>query len=98
MSTNTCATCRFVLRDGKEMVCRRNPPTLNVVIVPAPPPRVNALMPMPISGFPPVNDGMWCGAYQGNEAAVMVAADMSRLWSGNGQIAGGLRDDTSAAT
>lgn len=59
----SCATCRFSHRSHGDLLCRRNPPQLSVVLGPAPPPRVDQMMPLPFCGFPPVNDRMWCGEY-----------------------------------
>ena len=60
----TCADCRYVGYDGKQALCRRYPPQVSVLMTPAPPPRVGAMMPQPFATYPPIDITSPCGEYE----------------------------------
>lgn len=60
----TCGRCRHSFVVQGDMVCRRFPPQMSIVLVPAPPPRVGQMMPTPLAGWPPVNATSSCGEFQ----------------------------------
>jgi hypothetical protein len=59
-----CRRCRHHGVEGTDVVCRRFPPQVTVVLVPAPPPRVGQLAPQPFATFPPVVPEHPCGEFQ----------------------------------
>ena len=60
MPTPTCSTCPCMARDGGQMMCTRNPPTLTITTRPAPPPRINTLVQVPVVSHVPVNPTLVC--------------------------------------
>ena len=64
---DTCSACQFRHQDtDRDIVCRRYPPAVSIVMVPAPPPRTG-IAPMPIASYAPVRDDMRaCGEFRGN--------------------------------
>ena len=72
--SETCGQCRFAWMEGRELVCRRNPPTVTVLMVPAPPPRVGQLMPQQMVTVPMVLATHWCGEFQKSVKAGLEAA------------------------
>ena len=67
----SCVTCEFGVMEGKDRVCRANPPQATVIAVPVqqdiPGPqgmrRVQGMQMQVHAVFPPVQDGQWCGRY-----------------------------------
>lgn len=59
----SCRGCRWHAVEKPDVVCRRYPPQVTVLMVPAPPPRVGQLQPMPFATFPPVNPDAPCGEW-----------------------------------
>lgn len=59
----TCPKCRWAFVDGREITCRRNPPQVSIIMVPAPPPRAGQIMPQALAAFPIVHPDMWCGEH-----------------------------------
>jgi hypothetical protein len=62
----SCARCEHVFREGPNLKCRRYPPTLHVLLVPKPPPALDAGRPViqHIVDFVPVQPTMRCGEYK----------------------------------
>ncbi len=58
-----CGSCRFVWMEGAELACRRYPPGVQVVMVPAPAPRVGQMMAQQMIVIPSVRPDFWCGEY-----------------------------------
>lgn len=58
-----CKACFFVFQEPGDLVCRINPPQVTIVLVPAPAPRVNQLIPQAFAAFPSVKPDMWCGKW-----------------------------------
>ena len=58
-----CKVCRWMWMDGHDMVCRRYPPQVSIIMLPAPPPRVGQMMPQVLAAFPVVQEAMWCGEW-----------------------------------
>jgi hypothetical protein len=63
MKPEICSQCRFAVKDGPDLSCRRSPPHGTVLMVPAPPPRTGQLMPQVLTSFPIVRSDMWCGEF-----------------------------------
>jgi hypothetical protein len=59
----SCLQCRFHGKEGADVVCRRYPPQVTVLLVPAPPPRVGQFSPQPFSTYPPVQPSHPCGEW-----------------------------------
>lgn len=64
----SCRTCRWHATEQQDVVCRRYPPQVSVLMVPAPPPRVGQLQPAPFATFPPVNPEAPCGEWTAQRA------------------------------
>ena len=64
MRAQSCSNCRFFnkLGDG-DQECRRRVPQSTVLMIPAPPPRMD-FMPRPFSSFPLVQPDQWCGEWE----------------------------------
>ena len=60
-----CSRCRHGYMDGGELVCRRNPPQVTIVLVPNPSSlsRGHGLTPQILAGFPNVTGDMACGEF-----------------------------------
>jgi hypothetical protein len=63
-----CVKCRFSTHEGRDMVCRRMPPSATIIMVPAQAPRVG-LQPQVVAACPVVRPGMWCGEFVERGAA-----------------------------
>jgi hypothetical protein len=59
----TCQACRCVWMEGNELVCRRYPPTVQIILVPAPAPRVGQMMAQQMAMLPPTRPDGWCGEF-----------------------------------
>lgn len=70
----SCGRCRFAWMEGKELVCRRNPPTVNVLLVPAGPLRPGQLVPQQMVTVPMVIASHWCGEFRESVKAGLEAA------------------------
>lgn len=57
-----CKACRWSFVDG-ELTCRRNPPQVSILMIPAPPPRVGQIIPQVLAAFPIVRPDMFCGEW-----------------------------------
>ena len=63
-----CASCEFGVKEGNDLVCRRNPPQSTFLamqtMVPGP---MGRLVPgfeiKPFTGFPVMRPDQWCGEY-----------------------------------
>ena len=64
MPKDSCARCAFVSFDGRELQCRRLPPSTHIVMVPAPPPRTGQMMPQQLVTFPTVTPEICCGEFK----------------------------------
>jgi hypothetical protein len=63
MARRTCRFCRHHGVEGNDVVCRRYPPQVTVVLVPQGAPRVGHLAPQPFATFPPVVPEHVCGEF-----------------------------------
>lgn len=63
----TCNECAFHGNEGPDVVCRRFPPQVTVLLVPAPAPRTG-MAPMPFATFPPVTPEHICGEFRATGA------------------------------
>lgn len=64
LTGEACSSCRFSHTDEtSDLVCRKHPPQVTVLLVPAPPPRVG-MMPAPFCTFPIVRADYWCGDWE----------------------------------
>lgn len=64
----TCMTCKFFVRapGSKDTgICKANPPQVSIIMMVQHNPISNSSqqMPMPISAFPQVTEGEWCGGH-----------------------------------
>ncbi|GBQ28700.1 hypothetical protein HLH34_15280 [Gluconacetobacter azotocaptans] len=62
-AARSCRQCRFHGLEGPDVVCRRYPPQVTVVMVPQPAPRAGQLAPQPFATFPPVVPEHVCGEF-----------------------------------
>ncbi|WP_043458947.1 hypothetical protein [Gluconacetobacter diazotrophicus] len=62
-SARTCRQCRHHAVEAGDVVCRRFPPQVTVVLVPQAAPRVGQLAPQPFATFPPVVPEHVCGEF-----------------------------------
>jgi len=70
--TRLCRTCRFSEIEGKDRVCRFDPPKMSFIPlpmqqrVPGPngPMMVQGIEVRPVSGFPVVQNEQWCGKWE----------------------------------
>lgn len=60
----TCLDCRWYLAEGRQHLCRRFPPQVTVIMVPAPPPRAGQLMPQPFATYPLIDPKIPCGEFK----------------------------------
>ena len=74
VQAQSCAVCRFAWFEGKELVCRRNPPTVTVLMVPAGPLRPGQLMPQQMVTVPMVLASHWCGEFEASVQAGIEGA------------------------
>lgn len=63
LGRRTCRLCRHHGVEGSDVVCRRYPPQVTVVLVPQGAPRVGQLAPQPFATFPPVVPEHVCGEF-----------------------------------
>lgn len=68
----SCHQCRHSAEENG-LVCRRYPPQVTVLMVPAPPPRVGQMMPQPFATFPPIDPDRPCGEWELPRAGEPVA-------------------------
>lgn len=67
-----CAQCRFSAKEGKDRVCRFEPPRLSMFMIPIMKPPVPGLSSqqglqfVTQTGFPVVRDDQWCGKFESN--------------------------------
>lgn len=64
----TCRQCRHHGVEGMDIVCRRFPPQVTVVLVPQGAPRAGQLAPQPFATFPPVVPEHVCGEFSAGAA------------------------------
>lgn len=57
-----CKGCGFSFVD-QQLVCRRYPPQVTILIAPNPPPRTG-IGPQVLAAYPIVNADMWCGEWR----------------------------------
>jgi hypothetical protein len=60
----TCRRCSFSATMAPHLVCRRNPPQVQVFLSPAPPPRINDVQLNVQSHWPIVQPSEWCGEFR----------------------------------
>ncbi len=58
-----CTKCRFSLVDGPQLLCRRLPPQVTMVMVPTK--LQGGLQPIAMGAYPAVEGGQWCGEFGG---------------------------------
>ncbi len=56
-----CTKCRFSLVDGPQLLCRRLPPQVTMVMVPTK--LQGGLQPIAMGAYPAVEGGQWCGEF-----------------------------------
>lgn len=63
-----CEACRWSFIEKPDMVCRRNPPHVGIVLapqmVPTPQGMKQAMAPMPVTSFPIMRRDQWCGEFE----------------------------------
>lgn len=67
-----CDNCGFSAKEGKDLVCRFNPPQVTFLLVPTQitvgtpngPRMQQAVQPMNHTGFPIMRPDMWCGRFE----------------------------------
>ena len=59
-----CSRCHFGEKEGGTIICRRMPPQVQIIMVPAAAPRVNQLVPQVIQAWPTVAGSNWCGEFR----------------------------------
>lgn len=59
----SCLACKHHASEAGDVVCRRYPPQVTVVLVPQPAPRAGQLAPQPFATFPPVVPEHVCGEF-----------------------------------
>lgn len=64
---DSCGQCVYRHQDtDRDIVCRRFPPQMSILLVPMPPPRAGQMGPQPFASYPPVHDAMRaCGEFRG---------------------------------
>ncbi len=67
----SCGKCRFSLVDGPQLLCRRNPPQVTMVLAPAK--MVGQMQPIALGAYPAVEDRQWCGEWRGKASVAMPA-------------------------
>lgn len=78
LGKKACSRCYFGVKEGADTVCRRMPPQVSIVMLPAPPPNIGRMMPTPLVCFPSVRPDQWCGEFK-NSALGRVDAPASSI-------------------
>lgn len=67
--TRSCAACDFSAAEGKDRVCRRQPPHVQMFAAPEMVPGPKGMQQMMAirthAAFPVVRDDQWCGEFRG---------------------------------
>ena len=56
-----CINCKWSTHEQSDLVCRRNPPSVSILMVPGK--FANTLQPQSMAAFPVVKPEMWCGEF-----------------------------------